>query len=187
MIEMKARKAEKDQSVLHKKQIAEMHVDLEKKRKTDLKTHDDVDREQRGKIRNLEKLIKDMQEDISVTNLEKEELVKQAKRGKERLNVVRGYGDEWKAQYTEHKQKTEQTLEQQIRDLENELQDKGIKMKELEGKCTLLGSRSLILEENLNERDKELLESVELRRQVCLFAFSLLFLSSDSHLSLPQH
>ncbi len=53
MVEMKARQAEKDQSVLHKKQIAEMHVHLEKKRKTDLKTHDDVEREQRGKIRNL--------------------------------------------------------------------------------------------------------------------------------------
>jgi hypothetical protein len=34
MVEMKARQAEKDQSVLHKKQIAEMHVDLEKKRKS---------------------------------------------------------------------------------------------------------------------------------------------------------
>jgi hypothetical protein len=90
MVEMKTRKAEKDQSVLHKKQIAEMHVDLEKKRKTDLRTHDEVEREQRAKIRKLEKRIKDMQEDISVTNLEKEELVKQVKRGKERLNVVRG-------------------------------------------------------------------------------------------------
>ncbi len=129
---MKARQAEKDQSVLHKKQIAEMQVDLEKKRKTDLKTLDDIERKQRGKIRKLEKLVKDMQEDISLTNLEKEELMKQVKRGKERLNVVRGYGDEWKAKYTEHKQKTEQTLEQQIRDLENELQDKGTKIKELE-------------------------------------------------------
>ena len=187
MVEMKARQAEKYQSVLHKKQIAEMHVDLEKKRKTDLKTHDDVEREQRGKIRKLEKLIKDMQEDISETNLAKEELVKQVKRGKERLNIVRGYGDEWKAKYTEHKQKTEQTLEQKIRDLEKALQDKGTKMQELEKKCTLLGSRSLILEENLGEREKELLESVELRRQVCLIAFSLLFLSSESPLSLPPH
>ena len=31
-----------DQSVLHKKQLAEMHVDLDNKRKTDLKTHDDL-------------------------------------------------------------------------------------------------------------------------------------------------
>jgi hypothetical protein len=80
--------------------------------------------------------MKDLQEDISVTNLEKEELVRQVKRSKERLNVVRGYDDEWKAKYTEHKQKTEQTLEQQIIDLEKGLQDKGTKIRELEKKCT---------------------------------------------------
>ncbi len=131
--------------------------------------------------------MKDLQEDISVTNLEKEELVRQVKRGKERLNVVRGYGDKWKAKYTEHKEKTEQTLEQQIIDLKKGLQDKVTKIRELEKKCTLLGNRSLDLEDQLKERDKELQESVELRRQVCLFAFSSLFLSSDSHFSLPQH
>ncbi len=109
---MKARQAEKVKSLLHKKQIAEMHVELDNKRKTGLKTHDDLQREQRVKIRKLETLKKDLEEDISVTNLEKEGLVRQIKRGKEQRKVkcCTGYGDDWKSKYTEYKQKTEQTL-----------------------------------------------------------------------------
>jgi hypothetical protein len=59
-------------------------------------------------------------------------------------------------------------MEEQIRDLESTMKDRVKKMKEVERKNTLLENRSATLEETMQEGEKELKASVELRCQVYL-------------------
>jgi hypothetical protein len=86
---------------MHKRLLLELRHDQDKKRKTDTKAQEEIEREQRIKTRNLERQLKDMGQDLSGTKAEREELLKAMKRGKEKLGVLREYGDEWKRKYTD--------------------------------------------------------------------------------------
>ena len=127
----------------------EVGVELEKKRKSDVKAYEELDRVNWIKTRELEKSFKDMQEDLSVIKEEKKELKRAVKRGEERLVDLRDYGDGWKKKYTDHKETTEQKMEDQMRQLESEIKDKVKKIREVEKNDTLLVNRSLILEDKL--------------------------------------
>jgi chromosome segregation ATPase len=174
--DMQARQAEKDLSVGHKRSLLEMSVALEKKRKIDVRGLEELDRDNRIKTRELEKKLKDMQETLSVIQGEKLELERAVKRGKERLVVLRDFGDGWKTKYTEHKETGAQKMEEQIRELENGQKDKVKQIRAVERKCTLLEDRCTSLEDKLQEREHELEEVLEERRQVNLLPFPSLFL-----------
>jgi hypothetical protein len=64
-----------------------------------------------------------------------------------------------------------------MRQLENEIKDKVKKIREVEKNNTLLVDRSLILEDKLKEREKELESLGEQRRQVYLLALPFLLVS----------
>ena len=115
--------------------------------------------------------MKDMQDNLSVNQAEKLELVRAVKRGKERLVVLRDYGDGWKTKYTEHKETGAQKMEEQIRELENGQKDKVKQIREVEKKSTMFEERCLILEDKLKERELQLQELLEERRQVYLLHF----------------
>jgi helix-turn-helix protein len=66
-----------------------------------------------------------------------------------------------------------QKMEEQIRELENGQKDKVKQIREVEKKSTLFEERCLILEDKLKERELELQELIEERRQVYLFPFPL--------------
>ncbi len=146
---MQARQAEKDLSVGHKRSLLEMSVALEKKKKIDVRGLEELDRDNRIRTRELERKLKDMEENVSVIQGEKFELERAVKRGKERLDVLRDYGDGWKTKYTEHKETVAQKMEEQIRDLENGQKDKVKQIREVEKKSTLFEDRCLILEDKL--------------------------------------
>jgi hypothetical protein len=164
--EMKSKQAEKDMSIGHKRRLLELRDDQDKKRKTDTKAHAKFEREQRNKTRILERQLKDMGQDISGIKAEREELLRAVKCGKEKLGVVREYGDEWKRKYTDQIQNKEQKMEEQIRELDRDIKDKVKKVKEVERMRTLLEDRFEILEETLLERDTEFEALAEQRRQV---------------------
>ena len=170
--DMQARQAEKDLSVGHKRSLLEMSVALEKKRKIDVRGLEELDRDNRIKTRELlEKKLKDMQETLSVIQGEKLELERAVKRGKERLVVLRDFGDGWKTKYTEHKETGAQKMEEQIIELENGQKDKVKQIRAVEKKSTLFEDRCLILEDKLKERGLQLEELFEERRQVYLVPF----------------
>jgi hypothetical protein len=72
----------------------ELRQDQDKNRKTDTKAQEEIERQQRMNTRNLERQLKEMGQDLSGTKAEREELLKTVKRGKEKLGVLREYGDE---------------------------------------------------------------------------------------------
>jgi hypothetical protein len=55
------------------------------------------------------------------TKADKEEIERTVKRGKERLDGLREYGDGWKKKYTDQIETKEQKMEEQIKELENEI------------------------------------------------------------------
>ena len=175
--DMQARQAEKDLSVGHKRSLLEMSVALEKKRKIDVRGLEELDRDNRIKTRELEKKLKGMQETLSVIQGEKLELERAVKRGKERLVVLRDFGDGWKTKYTEQKETVAQKMEEQIIELENGQKDKVKQIRAVERKSTLFEDRCTILEDKLQEREHQLEEVFEERRQVNLVPFPSLFLS----------
>jgi chromosome segregation ATPase len=69
-------------------------------------------------------------------------------------------------------------LEEKIRTLEHKMKGIEKESKQKEKECTLLLARSSSLEENLNERERELKEQTELRLQVFLLSSPLLLVSS---------
>ena len=170
--DMQARQAEKDLSVGHKRSLLEMSVALEKKRKIDVRGLEELDRDNRIKTRELvEKKLKDMQETLSEIQGEKLELERAVKLGKERLVVLRDCGDGWKTKYTEQKESGAQKMEEQIRELENGQKDKVKQIRAVEKKSTLFEDRCTILEDKLKERELQLEELFEERRQVYLVPF----------------
>ena len=133
-----------------------------------MKAQEERDRQHRAKVRELEKQLQDMQEDLNRSTAAKEELERRVKRGTERLDSLRAYGDGWKKKYTDLKETIELKMEEQIRDLESTIKDRGKKMKEVERKNTLLENRSATLEDTLQAGEKKLEANVELRCQVYL-------------------
>ena len=166
--ENKAKQTEKDLTAGHKRRLVELGVDVEKKRKLEMKAQEERDRQHRAKVRELEKQLQDMQEDLNRSTAAKEELERRVKRGTERVDGLRAYGDGWKKKYTDLKETIELKMEEQIRDLESTIKDRGKKMKEVERKNTLLENRSATLEDTLQAGEKKLEANVELRRQVYL-------------------
>jgi hypothetical protein len=92
-------------------------------------------------------------------------------------NLLRDYGDGWKTKYTGHKETVAQKMEEQIRELENGQKDKVKQIREVEKKSTLFEDRCLIQEDKLKERELQLQELIEERRQVYLLPFPSLFVS----------
>ncbi len=81
MLELKARQAEKDMSVCLKRQLEELRLDHEKRRKTESKSQEELHREQRLQIRDLEKKqFKELEENVVRIEGDKDELVKTLKR-----------------------------------------------------------------------------------------------------------
>ena len=175
MLEVKARQAEKDLSVCHKRQLEELRLDHETRRKTAITSQEELNREQRMQIRDLEKHLKELEETVGRIEGDKDELVNTIKRTTDKLLNVRAWGEEWKTKYTEQKEKTGKKLEEKIRTLEQQM--KGIEKvsKQREKECTLLLARSSSLEDNLNQRERELKEQTELHLQVFLVSSPLLF------------
>jgi chromosome segregation ATPase len=174
--EMKAKQAEKDMSLGHKRQLLELRHDQDKKRKTDTKAQEEIEREQRIKTQNLERQLKNMGQGLSVTKAEREELQKAVNRGKEKLGVLREYGDEWQRKYIDQIENKEQKMEEQIRELDRDIKDKVKKVREVERMRTLLEERSANLEEKLREREEEFEALAEHRRQVInIFRAHLLY------------
>ncbi len=62
MMEMKARQAEKDLSAGHKRRLTAMGVEVEKKRKVDIRAQEELYRQDRNNTRQLENQLQDMQE-----------------------------------------------------------------------------------------------------------------------------
>jgi len=173
--EKKAKQSEKDMMVGHKRLVLELRQDQDKRRKTDTKTQEQIERQHRINTRNLEMELKEMGQDLSGTIVEREELLKAVKRGKEKLGVLREYGDEWKRKYTDQIENKEQKMEEQIRELDRDIKDKVKKVREVERMRTLLEDRSAILEEKLREREEEFEALAEHRRQVNHFRADLLY------------
>ena len=184
MLEVKARQAEKDLSVCHKRQLEELRIDHEKRRKTASTSQEELNRDQRLQIRDLEKHLKELEETVGRIEGEKDELVKTIKRTTDKLLNVRAWGEEWKTKYTKQKEETGKKLEEKIRTLEQKM--KGIEKvsKQREKECTLLLARSSSLEDNLNQRERELTEQTELRLQVFHVSSPLLLVSSNMLLPL---
>ena len=184
MQEVKARQAEKDLSVCHKRQLEELRIDHEKRRKTASTSQEELNRDQRLQIRDLEKHLKELEETVGRIEGEKDELVKTIKRTTDKLLNVRAWGEEWKNKYAEQKEETGNKFEEKIRTLEQKM--KGIEKvsKQKEKECTLLLARSSSLEDNLNQRERELTEQTELRLQVYHVSSPLLLVSSNMFLPL---
>jgi hypothetical protein len=100
MQEKKARQTEKDLTAGHKRRLMELGVDVEKKRKLEMRAQEEIDRQHRAKVRELEKQLEDMQEELHRSTAKREELERRVKRGTERLDGLRAYGDCWKKKYT---------------------------------------------------------------------------------------
>ncbi len=179
MLEVKARQAEKDLSVCHKRQLEELRLDHGKRRKTASTSQEELNREQRLQIRDLEKHLKELEETVGRIEGDNDELVKTIKRTTDKLLNVREWGEEWKTKYTEQKEKTGEKLEEKIRTLEQKMKGIEKESKQREKECTLLLARCSSLEDNLNERESELKEQRELRLQVFLLSSPLLLFSSD--------
>jgi hypothetical protein len=112
---------------------------------------------------------------LSGTKAEREELQKAVKRGTEKLGVLREYGDKWKRKYTDQIENKEQKMEEQIRELDRDINDKVKKVREVERMRTLLEDRSANLEDKLREREEEFEALAKHRRQVNLFRAHLLY------------
>ncbi len=173
--EKKAKQAEKDMSVGHKRLLLELCQDQDKRRKTDTKAQEEIERRHRINTRNLERQLKEMRQDLAGTKGEREELLKAVKRGKEKIGVLREYGDEWKRKYTNQIENKEQKMEEQIRELDRDIKDKVKKVREGERMRTLLEDRSANLEDKLREREEEFEALAEHRRQVNHFRTDLLY------------
>jgi len=163
--EKKTKQAEKDMSVGHKRLLLELRQDQDKRRKTDTKAQEQIERQHRIHTRNLERQLKEMGQDLSGTKVERGELQKAVKRGKEKLGVLREYGGEWKRKYTDQIENKEQKMEEQIRELDRDIKDKVMKVRQGERMRALLEDRSANLEDKLRE----------LRRQVNHFRADLLY------------
>ncbi len=70
-------------------------------------------------------------------------------------------------------------MEEKIRTLEHKMKGIEKESKQREKECTFLLARSSSLEDNLNERERELQEQMELRLQVFLVSFPLLLFFSN--------
>ena len=75
-------------------------------------------------------------------------------------------------------------MEEKIRTLEQKMKGIETVSKQREKECTLLLARSSSLEDNLNQRKRELKEQTELRLQVFLVSSPLLLFSSNMFLPL---
>ena len=179
MQELKARQAEKDLSVCHKRQLEELRLDHGKRRKTASTSQEELNREQRLQIRDLEKHLKELEETVGRIEGDKDELLKTINRTTDKLHNVRGWGEEWKTKYTEQKEKTGEKLEEKIRTLEQKMKGIEKESKQRQKECTLLLARSLSLEDTLNKRERELNEQREIRLQVFFLSSPLLLFSSD--------
>jgi hypothetical protein len=120
-----------------------------------------------------------LEETVGRIEGDKDELVKTIKRSTDKLLHVREWGEEWKTKYTEQKEKQGAKLEEKMRTLEQKMKGIEKENKQREKECTLLLIRSSSLEDNLNERERELKEQRELRLQVFLLSSPLLLFSSD--------
>ncbi len=81
-----------------------------------MRAQEEIDRQHRAKVRELEKQLEDMQEELHRSTAEREELERRVKRGTERLDGLRAYGDCWKKKYTDLKETIELKMEEQIRE-----------------------------------------------------------------------
>jgi hypothetical protein len=167
-LEMKARQSEKDLSACHKRRLKEMGADVEKKRKVVKRVQEELDRVQRSNTRQLERDLQDMEAELGKTKAAKEEQERAVKRGEERLNGLREYGDGWRRKYADQIEKNEPKMEEKIRKLQAEIKERVRKTREVEKEHTLLEGRSSTLEERLEQETKELQANAELRRQVYL-------------------
>jgi chromosome segregation ATPase len=168
MQEMKARQSEKDLSAGHKRRLLEMGADQEKTMKLHFKAKDELVREYRVKTRELERRLEVMEEDLCESKAEKEEQERKVKRGKQRLEDLREYGDGWKQKYTDQVEIKEQKMEEELIELGREVKDKVKGKQQMEKKITLLTVRVESLEKQLQEKEKELEDLVEERREVCI-------------------
>jgi uncharacterized protein YukE len=179
MQDLKARQAEKDLSACHKRQLEELRLDHEKRRKTASTSQEELNREQRLQIRDLEKHLKELEETVGRIEGDKDELQKTINRTTDKLHNVREWGGEWKTKYTEQKEKTGEKLEEKIRTLEQKMKGIEKESKQRQKECTLLLARTLSVEDTLNERERELNEQRELRLQVLFLSSPSLLISSD--------
>jgi len=168
MQEMKARQSEKDLSAGHKRRLLEMGADQEKTMKLHFKAKDELVREYRVKTRELERRLGVMEKDLCESKAEKEEQERKVKRGKQRLEDLREYGDGWKQKYTDQVEIKEQKMEEELIELGREVKDKVKGKQQMEKKITLLTVRVESLEKQLQEKEKELEDLVEERREVCI-------------------
>jgi len=179
MQEMKARQSEKDLSAGHKRRLLEIGADQKKKMKLHLKAKDELDRECRVNTRELERRLEVMEEDLCDSKADKEEQERQVKRGKQRIEDLREYGDGWKKKYIDQIETREQKMEEEIRELDREVKNKVKVIQQVERKRTLLAVRVESLEEKLKEVEKELQDRVEERSEVCIpLSFVLLLFGS---------
>jgi hypothetical protein len=81
-------------SVCHKRQLEELRLDPEKRRKTASKSQEELYREQRLQISDLEKQFKELEENVGRIEGDKDELVKTLKRTTDKLINVRKWGEE---------------------------------------------------------------------------------------------
>jgi chromosome segregation ATPase len=176
MQEMKARQSEKDLSAGHKRRLLEIGADQKKKMKLHLKAKDELDREYRVNTRELERRLEVMEEDLCESKADKEEQERQVKRGKQRIEDLREYGDGWKKKYIDQIETREQKMEEEIRELDREVKNKVKVIQQVERKRTLLTVRVESLEEKLKEVEKELQDRVEERSEVCIPLSFLLFI-----------
>ena len=166
MVEIKARQSEKDLSASHKRRLLEIGVDQDTRMKLHLKSKAELDREYRVNTRELERRLEVMGEALWEVQADKEEQERQVKRGKQRIEDLREYGDGWKKKYTYQIETKEQILEEEIRELERVVKDKVKGIQQGERKSTLLEAGLLSLQKQLEEVEKELGELVEERREV---------------------
>ena len=109
--------------------------------KLHLKAKDELDRQYRVKTRELERRLEVMEEDLCESKAEKEEQDRKVKRGKQRLEDLREYGDGWKQKYRDQVETKEQKMEEELRELGREVKEKVKGKQQMEKKITLLTVR----------------------------------------------
>ena len=94
-----ARKAEKELTVLHKRQLTEMRGDLDRTREEDVQIHQEFIRQGRVKARQITKQLEETKQHLFENKETNDGLVKAVSKGTAKIESLREDGLRWKAKY----------------------------------------------------------------------------------------
>jgi hypothetical protein len=174
--EREARHTEKNLTARHKRQLEEMRGDLEIRQDADIQARDELDRQGRQKTRQVQRHLEQTHTELSDVMAEKEQLMKTVRRGAATLEAVQREGLEWQDKFTDQQDK--------MKDREKLLNCLERSVVEKQRQIAALQRKSEDLAHKLLERNEEISTHAALCREVCLFPFPLLFLSSNLLFSL---